>query len=469
MTQPESGRYGHTLMDKFSPTTPRSYRFLKHVAWLITAVFYRRVDVTGASRLPSGTPAIIASNHSNGLADPIVIVGRLGILPRFLAANTLWKYAPARLLFKLTGVVPIHRRSDGDDGDNREAFAASTSVLAVGEQIAIFPEGHVHREPRVVPLKTGAARLALNAAAEGVEHVSIVPVGIVYADKGRFRSQAAIHVGKPIEMDEWVARYRADGVATVRAVTDVLSDRLHEVTLNHATWREAMVVDRAAAIAIEGDSDLIPHEHAFADRSALHRALATVIANRGGEESEEFRNLERAVETHLADLAVLGVTNAHAVPRLYPARLRLRLLRLGVVSAALAPVAAVGIVLDGPVVLLARLAGNRVEHPAWKATAKGLVGFIFFPVVWTYESVLAYRRFGGKGAAAVAVAGPVGGLAWIAWRTRWVRFRHTRASLAWFREPTEALASARTSRERVVEQVHAIVGEPAVAGARVTV
>lgn len=442
------------------PKPALSYRILKQLAWIVTAVFYRRVDVTGSTRLPVATPAVIACNHANALADPVVVWGRLGIIPRFLAASTLWKYPPAKLLLDLAGAVPVHRRSDGDSGDNRAAFAASTAVLASGEQIAIFPEGHVHREPRVIPLKTGAARLALSAAAEGVEHIAIVPVGLVYADKGRFRSQAAIHVGKPIQMDEWVARYRSDAVATVRAVTDVLTDRLHDVTLNHATWREAMVIDRAAAIAIEGDSDLIPHEHAFADRSALHRSLATVIANRGGEDSTEFLELERAVETHLADLAVLGVTSSHAVPRLYPARLRLRLIRLGVVSAALAPLAAVGVVLDGPVVLLARLAGNRVEHPAWKATAKGLVGFLFFPILWTYESVRAYRRFGAKGAAVAAVSGPIGGLAWIAWRTRWVRFRHTRASLAWFREPTEALASARASRERVADQVQAIMGEP---------
>ncbi len=457
------------MAPSFSPTPPRSYRFLKHVAWLLTAVFLRRVDVTGMSRMPIDSPAVIASNHSNGLADPIAIVGRLGILPRFLAAGTLWKYPPARLLFHLTGVVPVHRRADGDSGDNAETFAASTAVLAAKGQIAIFPEGHVHREPRIVPLKTGAARIALSAAAEGVPDVSIVPVGIVYADKGRFRSQAAIHIGKPIEMSEWVQRYHSDPVATVRAVTEVLSDRLHEVTLNHATWREAMVIDRAAAIAIEGDEDVIPFEHAFADRSALHRALATVIANRGGEASTEFLELERAVQTHLADLAVLGVTNKQAIPRLYPARLRFRLIRLGIVSALLAPIALIGVVLNGPVVLLARIAGNQVEHPAWKATAKGMVGFFFFPVIWGYESYRTYRRFGGKAAAAIAAAGPISGIAWIAWRTRWVRFSHTRASLAWFREPTEALTAARGSRERVVEQVGGIVGEPAVARARVNV
>ena len=124
-------------------TPPLSYRVLRQLAWIVTAVFYRRVDVTGASRLPVDAPAVIACNHSNALADPVVIWGRLGIIPRFLAASTLWKYPPAKLLLELAGAVPIHRRSDGDTGDNVNAFAASTAVLAAGEQIAIFPEGHV--------------------------------------------------------------------------------------------------------------------------------------------------------------------------------------------------------------------------------------------------------------------------------------------------------------------------------------
>ena len=60
----------------------------------------------------------------------------------------------------------------------------------------------------MIPLKTGAARIALGAAADDhVRGITIVPIGLVYDDKGRFRSQAAIHVGPPIEVDAWVDRY----------------------------------------------------------------------------------------------------------------------------------------------------------------------------------------------------------------------------------------------------------------------
>ena len=108
--------------------------------------------------------------------------------------------------------MPIYRRRDGaDTADNESMFEACHEVLAEGAHLLIFPEGEVHREPAMLPLKTGAARIALGAAADaGARGITIVPVGMVYDDKGRFRSQAAIHVGKPIEVDDWVERYRAD-------------------------------------------------------------------------------------------------------------------------------------------------------------------------------------------------------------------------------------------------------------------
>ena len=450
------------------PSRPPSYRLLKALAWIIATVFLRRADVTGASRVSEGEPAVIAANHTNGLGDPIFIAAKLPGLPRFLAASYLWKFPPARLLFRLAEVVPIYRRRDGSDtADNASMFSACHEALAQGAHLMIFPEGEVHREPAMLPLKTGAARIALGAAAEaGIKGITIVPVGLVYDDKGRFRSQAALHVGKPISMDDWVERYRADGPATVRAVTDVLTDRLLEVTLNHASWHEAMVIDRAAAITILGERDAEPREPVFAERSALHRALAAAIESTGGEDGEPFQRLAAAVEAYRRDLALLGIDNPRAVPRLHPGRIRLRVARLAVGSVVLMPFATVGMVLNGPIVPAVQLVRTFVKHPAWQATAKGMTAFVVLPVLWVTETTIAYRRLGGRTALAVAAAGPIGGVAWIAWRARWLRWRRTAASLEWFRRPDEALAAARASREDVLEQVGVLVGEPTVARAR---
>jgi 1-acyl-sn-glycerol-3-phosphate acyltransferase len=163
------------------------------------AVFYRRTDVTGRTRIALDRPTILAANHGNALADVAVIVAKVPKFPRFLAAATWWKSRPARALFRLGGVVPIHRRRDGESEQNVSTFAACYEELARGAHVCIFPEGEMHLEPSLLPLRTGAARIALSAAAdERITGLAIVAVGLVYEDRGRFRSDAEIHFGEPI-------------------------------------------------------------------------------------------------------------------------------------------------------------------------------------------------------------------------------------------------------------------------------
>jgi glycerol-3-phosphate O-acyltransferase/dihydroxyacetone phosphate acyltransferase len=443
---------------------PPAYRFLKILAWIVVKVIFRRVDVTGESRLVEGEPTIIAANHTNGLADPVIMAARLPGLPSFLAGKDLWRFPPARFLFWLAQVLPVSRRREGAAADDNESvFAACHEALAQGAHLALFPEGGVHLEPKMLPLKTGAARIALGAASDdGTPGITIVPIGLVYDDKGRFRSQAAIHIGHPIEVDDWVDRYRADGPVAVRGLTDLLAQRLHELTLNHASWEEAAVIDRAAAITILGERDAGPREPVFAERSALSRSLAAAIEAHGGEDSDAFRGLAAAIESYRRDLALLGIDNPRAVPRLHPGWIRLRLARLAVGSVVLMPFATVGMALNGAIVPAIHLVRAKVTHPAWQVTAKGLTGLVLLPTMWATETTVAYRRLGGRAAVAVAAAGPIGGMAWIAWRARWLRWRRTAASLEWFRHPDEALAAARSSREEVLEHVAALVGQPAI-------
>ena len=296
-------------------------------------------------------------------------------------------------------MLPVSRRREGAAaGDNEEVFAACHEALAQGAHIALFPEGGVHLEPAMIPLKTGAARIALGAAADNrTPGVTIVPIGLVYDDKGRFRSQAAIHVGHPIDVDDWVESYRADGPVAVRSLTNHLAQRLHELTLNHASWEEAAVIDRAAA-------DHHPRRARTRDRAnrsspsaaRVSRTLAAAIEARGGEDSDAFRALAAAIEAYRRDLALLGIDNPRAVPRLHPGWIRLRLARLAVGSVILMPFAAVGIALNGAIVPAIHLVRAKVKHPAWQTTAKGLTGLVLLPTMWATETTIAYRRFGGR-------------------------------------------------------------------------
>jgi 1-acyl-sn-glycerol-3-phosphate acyltransferase len=405
---------------------PLSYRALTAWARAAVAVFYRGIDVTALERIPRDRPAVLAANHRNALGDVAVIVAKMPDFPRFLASASWWKSAPARLLFRLGGVVPVHRRRDGDPGQNQSSFEECHAALAAGAHVAIFPEGEMHSEPALLPLKTGAARIALGAASEaGVTDVVIVPVGLLYDDVGRFRSDVEVHVGVPIEAADWADAYRTDPAKAVREVTDLLADRLAGVTVNHGSHAERVLVDRAARLAV-CEAGAVPDgvygDGAYARRNALRRAIAETLARCGGEDAAEFRRLAEAVEAHDRELAALGVAPSPGGNPVDDGRASVaERTRLTTELVALSLPAAAGAVANAPVVLLAWLASTRAPDEGWHATTKGVAGTLLCPIVWGAEYAYLSRRTSRPRALALCAAGAAGGMAALGWWERWRR------------------------------------------------
>src|SRR5213078_4678111 len=180
--------------------TAMGYRLVRGFIRLLLWLFYRRVDVVGAERIPSSGPLIIAANHHNPLVDP------------FLRA---------------VGGLPVNRRKEaGDDPRKNEAmFATAIAHLRAGGAILIFPEGRTQPVPTLLPLRTGVARLLLGTEAAGGRHgVTLLPVGLVFRMPGTFRvASALIAVGAPVQVDDCVAAYAAEPEATVRRLTERLA------------------------------------------------------------------------------------------------------------------------------------------------------------------------------------------------------------------------------------------------------
>ena len=124
---------------------------------------------------------VLGSNHPNMLLDVLLLGASTKRTLHFLGKATLFENPILGGSFDRCGVLPVHRRKEnpGRMEENLETFAACHRLLSEGGAIAIFPEGVSHDREAVLPLKTGCARIVLEAEAKagfGLSSV-IVPVG----------------------------------------------------------------------------------------------------------------------------------------------------------------------------------------------------------------------------------------------------------------------------------------------------
>jgi 1-acyl-sn-glycerol-3-phosphate acyltransferase len=102
---------------------------------------------------------------------------------------------------------------------------ASPSIgLGAGRAVLIFPEGKSHNEFGLEPLKTGLARLALRARDDGsINGVRILPLGLVFEDKGTPGSAVGARIRDAIKLDSWSGK-------DPKALTEEIASRLRAVS-----------------------------------------------------------------------------------------------------------------------------------------------------------------------------------------------------------------------------------------------
>ena len=92
---------------------------------------------------------------------------------------------------------------------NEQSFDAVCTRLASGAAVLIFPEGVSLGTRTLEPMRSGAARIALQAEAQKSPALglSIQAAGLIYSDMPVFGSQVTVHLGEPFELTEYSALY----------------------------------------------------------------------------------------------------------------------------------------------------------------------------------------------------------------------------------------------------------------------
>ena len=368
---------------------------------IVTTTFFRRIDVVGIENVPGKGPLIFAGNHPNALMDGWLLISKCGRWPlHFMANAKLWEYKMLAPTLDATGAVPVYRREEyGDEVDNTKAFEKLFEVIEAGDCMGIFPEGVSHADSQLAKLKTGTARIALAVTARGKTRVQIVPVGLNYIHRHRFRSQVLIEFGEPIAVDEsWMQGYRQDEQATVRELTAHLADALARVTLNAPDWRTYRFAQTARRLYKPSSAVLSPGDYVELSR----RFVARYLLAQDDPELQQFRD---EVEDYQARLDMLGLKDDQLRQAVSFSDALRRVMLRTITMLALLPLAIPGALLHLPVGWVAALVGEKFSYELDDiASLKVLATILLLPLLYLAIGVVVGINFGFAWAFATVVA-----------------------------------------------------------------
>jgi len=146
------------------------YRPVIWVALALFRVLGFRFDLRGAENIPASGGAVLASTHVSYF--DFMFVGYLARrgrrLVRFMAKQAVFDHRIGGPLMRGMRHIPVDRAAGAG------AFKHAVGALRAGELVGVFPESTISRSFVPRPLKSGAARMALEA---GVPLIPVVTWG----------------------------------------------------------------------------------------------------------------------------------------------------------------------------------------------------------------------------------------------------------------------------------------------------
>ncbi len=297
-------------------------------------LFFRRIEVVGVEKVPKKGAIIFVLNHPNGLVDPGIVFVSLSRRVSFLAKSTLFDIPVGGYLLRLIEALPVFRRIDAgtDQKKNQFTFENCEELLARGRCIAVFPEGISHNETKLLPIKTGTARIALGALAVGKDNnelvkngLKIMAVGLYYTSKTSFRSEALIRYGEifdvePATLDENGEPPRDE----VIELTKKIELALNNATLNLENTNELETVIKAEALFSSVYENLIFKEtltQSFLRLQNLAEKYKLLEQN----DPEKIEKLREKVEKYENNLQKSGLTAESLSVLQHPTTIRFQL------------------------------------------------------------------------------------------------------------------------------------------------
>ncbi|MCA1994462.1 MAG: 1-acyl-sn-glycerol-3-phosphate acyltransferase [Coleofasciculus sp. S288] len=181
-------------------------------------LYFGQIIIKGHEHLPESGPVILAPKHFSRW-DPVVLA--------LLSTEPLWFMTNANQfegfqgwLIQRLGAFPVDLNHP-----KVSSFRCAIELLQAGKKLVLFPEGGIVRDQPLRSLKTGLARMVLQAEATASEALTIpiVPIALRY-DPGAYQGATVlINISSPLYSQE----YRQDNdKQTAIALTQALESAL---------------------------------------------------------------------------------------------------------------------------------------------------------------------------------------------------------------------------------------------------
>lgn len=219
-----------------SESRPLLYRFIRVIVKIAMAIFFQKIELRNGENVPARGPVVFVANHPNSIMDALVMGAVTKRKVNYLGHAGLFSNKLKSWFLKSCGVIPVYRREDAPDKmeQNIAAFEACFQALENGETIGIFPEGTSDMQRKVKRVKTGAARIVLEAERRNRYQlgVTVLPIGLYFFSRSRFRSRVMVNVGKPIDLASFFEINERNNPEAVQQLTAEIQRQLEKLTVN---------------------------------------------------------------------------------------------------------------------------------------------------------------------------------------------------------------------------------------------
>ena len=409
------------------------YYFVKLLLRVAVNLFFDEIESHNVSNVPKEGPILIAANHPSSIMDALVLGVKTPRKIHYIGHSGLFSNPINKKFLYAMGIIPVYRRFDAPDDMNKnvDMFRAAYTILEDGKCIGIFPEGTSQTDRKVLKLKTGTARIALGAEKRNNFElgVNIIPLGLYFTARHRFRSNVLLNFGRPINVSEFKEAYETDEYEGVHLLTAKISEELGKLTLN---IQKDEINDFVADLekiyraplkdTLQKDEILISDDEVFKDM-ILTKHLAEAVSYYMEKDAEKATALLTDVKQYRMKIDRLNLHDSLLKTDIRKSKITKRSWKITLWSIIGFPLWLAGIITNYPPYRFAEFVGKKIGYDQTKTSSALMIGGgLGFLLYYFLETFIVWNIFNSAIGSLFMISLPFLGFGALAYR-KIVRYR----------------------------------------------